>query len=132
MCWQATGYRRTKNPRIWSVHDLERIARGRYAQAQEASAPTEQAPAQVEAPEPGLAELRAPMEGSFWSRPAPTEPAFIQVGDTVKADARVALVEVMKTFTPIRATAAGTFVQWAVGDGDPVQPGQVIGWVRPE
>ena len=21
--WQATGYRRTKNPRIWSLHDLE-------------------------------------------------------------------------------------------------------------
>jgi hypothetical protein len=21
--WQATGHRRTKNPRIWSLHDLE-------------------------------------------------------------------------------------------------------------
>ena len=23
--WQSTGYRRTKNPRIWSVHDLEAL-----------------------------------------------------------------------------------------------------------
>jgi len=22
MCYQATGYRRIKNPRIWSMHDL--------------------------------------------------------------------------------------------------------------
>lgn len=130
MSWQATGHRRTKNPRIWSIHDLERLARGRVVEAQQAVAEAEDA-ATVEAPEEGLLELRAPMEGSFWSRPAPTEPPFIHQGDAVAADARVALVEVMKTFTPIRATAAGTFVQWAVSDGDAVRPGQVIGWVRP-
>ena len=22
-CYQSTGYRRVKNPRIWSLHDLE-------------------------------------------------------------------------------------------------------------
>ena len=26
--WQGTGYRRTKNPRIWSLHDLEVLGRG--------------------------------------------------------------------------------------------------------
>ena len=27
--WQASGYRRTKNPRIWSVHDLEVLCSSR-------------------------------------------------------------------------------------------------------
>ncbi len=27
MCYQSTGYRRVKNPRIWSVHDLEVLTR---------------------------------------------------------------------------------------------------------
>ena len=26
--WQSAGYRRTKNPRIWSMHDLELLAGG--------------------------------------------------------------------------------------------------------
>ncbi len=128
MAWQATGYRRTKNPRIWSVHDLERLARGRLAQIQVEAPPPA---AEIPAPEPGLVAIVSPMEGSFWSRPAPSEPAFVQEGAALAADARVALIEVMKTFTPIRAGSAGHFVQWAVADGDGVSPGQVIGWLRP-
>jgi len=28
MAYQATGYRRVKNPRIWSLHDLKALGRG--------------------------------------------------------------------------------------------------------
>ena len=132
MSWQATGYRRTKNPRIWSVHDLERLAAGRLAQVRHTleDATTEEV-GQAEAPEDGLVPILAPMEGSFFSRPAPDQPAYVAVEGAVQPDSRVALIEVMKTFTPIRAGAAGAFVQWAVSDGDGVVAGQVLGWVRP-
>jgi len=40
----------------------------------------------------------APMSGRFYSRPSPTEPPFIQAGDTVKHGQTVGLLEVMKTF----------------------------------
>jgi 3-methylcrotonyl-CoA carboxylase beta subunit len=29
MSYQAIGYRRIKNPRIWSLHDLAELTRGR-------------------------------------------------------------------------------------------------------
>ena len=28
MAYQATGYRRVKNPRIWSLHDLAALSEG--------------------------------------------------------------------------------------------------------
>ena len=127
--WQATGYRRTKNPRIWSLHDLEILTRGRAAAneevAQEASAMAHVAP-----PEPGLIAVAAPMEGTVWQRPAPDQPPFRAPGDPVAVGDTLALIEVMKTFSPIRATVAGELAAWAVAEGAGVEPGQPVAWIR--
>lgn len=132
MAYQPIGVRRIKNPRIWSLHDLEVLSRGIQG------APTEavevDATADVPPPEdvPGATAVRAPMEGSFWSRPGPTDPIFAPPGTKVGAGDTVGLVEVMKTFTPIKAPIAGTVVSWRLEDGSPISEGEVIGWVAPE
>ncbi|MCB9778131.1 MAG: propionyl-CoA carboxylase [Alphaproteobacteria bacterium] len=138
MAWQGTGYRRTKNPRIWSLHDLEVLAAGRRA----ADAPAADEAADVEsgaeqedraaAEAAGLVAVEAPMEGSFYQRPAPGDPAFVQPGARVAAGETVGLVEVMKTFTPVRAERAGTVERFAAVDGASVRPGQVVLWLRPD
>jgi 3-methylcrotonyl-CoA carboxylase beta subunit len=131
MAWQATGARRVKNPRIWSLHDLAVLASGRGAAAvDEAAAPAAAGPP-VEAPEAGLISILAPMEGTFWMRPAPGQPALCALGAEVEAGGAVALVEVMKTFSPVRAPAAGRLVAWAVADGEGIRAGAVLGWLRP-
>jgi len=129
MAYQPIGVRRIKNPRIWSIHDLEVLAQGIPATT-EAVAPVEAA-VEVEAPAdvPGAVAVRAPMEGSFWSRPGPTDPAFAPPGASVGAGDTVGLVEVMKTFTPIRSPIAGKVVRWRLEDGAPIAEGEVIGWV---
>jgi len=71
------------------------------------------------------------MEGSFWSRPSPDQAVFAPPGTAVGDGDTVALVEVMKTFTPIRAPGAGTVVAWVVRDGDGVEAGALLGWLRP-
>ena len=38
------------------------------------------------------------MSGRFYSRPSPTEPPFVNAGDTVEHGQTVGLLEVMKTF----------------------------------
>lgn len=43
----------------------------------------------------------APLSGRYYARPAPGEPAFIEVGDEIQAGQAVALLEVMKTFNRI-------------------------------
>ena len=129
MAYQSTGYRRVKNPRIWSIFDLEVLtaARGPAAEVvQEA-----QFSQQIEPDEDGLIAVTAPMEGTFWSRPSPTAPAFLAAGHPASPGGTIALIEVMKTFTPIRAAVAGELVRWTLKDGDAVSPGQVLGWLRP-
>ena len=131
MSWSSTGHRRTKNPRIWSLHDLEVIGGGRRAVAATAARAAVEAPVSVEAPEPGLVAVVAPMEGTFWSRPSPGSPAFVALGAEAQAGEGIALIEVMKTFTPIRALARGVLVSWVVADGQGVRPGALLGWLRP-
>jgi biotin carboxyl carrier protein len=129
MCYQAPGTRRIKNPRIWSIHDLEVLHGGRRA----APAPVERAEkrALTPAPEPGLKPLASPMEGTLWHRARRRSPRSWRSAPAVSPGETVALVEVMKTFTPVRADAAGTLVAWARQDGEAVAAGDVIAWLRP-
>lgn len=130
MAYQSIGYRRVKNPRIWSLHDLAVLTEQRARAAlKEASA--EVAEEVVELDEEGLVALRAPMEGTFYQRPSPGAPPFVHEGAAVAAGQTVGLVEVMKTFTPIRSGTAGTLRRWRKHDGDAVQPNEIIGWVQP-
>ena len=51
--------------------------------------------------------IRAPMLGTFYRSPSPGEPAFVEVGQRVRADDTVCLIEVMKLFPP-RSRPAST------------------------
>jgi biotin carboxyl carrier protein len=109
-------------------NDLEVLAAGRVRRA-EAATP---APAAVaEAPEPGLVAVASPMEGSVWSRPNPGAAPLAALGARVEAGETIALVEVMKTFTPVRAPQAGVLVAFTCADGDPVSAGAPVAWLRP-
>lgn len=130
MAYQSIGHRRVKNPRIWSLHDLEVLTRGVAAGPETAAAPEAPEGSSSEAPEEGAVPLRAPMEGTFWVRPSPRSPAFAEVGATVSAGDTVGLVEVMKTFTPVRSEGTGALLAYAVADGEAVAGGQVVAWLR--
>jgi len=134
MAWQSIGHRRTKNPRIWSLHDLAVLAAG--VRAAPVAGPDAAGPAAARGAEPtpdapDWEPVRAPMEGTFWSRPAPGEPPLAATGAPVTAGQRIALIEVMKTFNPVRVAGEGVLARWAVADGAPVEAGQLLGWVRP-
>jgi len=131
MAYQSSGTRRIKNPRIWGLHDLEVLYAGRAAVPAQAEPSAPKGGASEEPPEPGCVGVRAPMDGSFWGRSSPGEDPYIADGGEVVSGATVALIEVMKTFTPIRATQDGYWVGWVVDDGAPVVAGQLIGWIRP-
>ncbi|MHC4380302.1 MAG: acetyl-CoA carboxylase biotin carboxyl carrier protein [Planctomycetota bacterium] len=50
--------------------------------------------------------LRAPQAGRFYDSPDPDSPAFIQVGDTLEVGRTIGLLEVMKTFSPVKYSTA--------------------------
>jgi acetyl-CoA carboxylase biotin carboxyl carrier protein len=51
--------------------------------------------------------LRSPMVGTFYASADPESPAFVNVGDAVKPDTVVCLVEAMKVFNEIKAEVTG-------------------------
>lgn len=51
-------------------------------------------------------EIKTPIDGIFYCRPTPDSPPYVNEGDIIEAGATLALVEVMKTFNPIRYDAS--------------------------
>ncbi len=64
---------------------------------------------------------RAPMVGTFYASSSPDKPAFVSVGQTVKAGETLAIIEAMKMFNPIEAEVAGTVVAILGENGSPVE-----------
>lgn len=64
---------------------------------------------------------RAPMVGTFYTSSAPDKPAFVSVGQAVKAGETLAIIEAMKMFNPIEAETSGTIVAILGENGQPVE-----------
>jgi acetyl-CoA carboxylase biotin carboxyl carrier protein len=74
--------------------------------------------------------VTAPMLGTYYGAPKPGEPAFVQVGDSVAADAVLCIVEVMKLMNSVTAGAAGEVTAIFVKDGDLVEFEQPLFAIR--
>jgi acetyl-CoA carboxylase biotin carboxyl carrier protein len=97
-----------------------------------ASTASEPAPAARPAPAEGLLPVTAPMVGKFYAAPSPSDPPFVTVGAKVAAGATVGLIEVMKVFTSIKTETAGVIEVILVGNGELVEFGQTLFWIRPD
>ena len=56
-------------------------------------------------------EVRAPMSGVFYRKPAPDQPTYVEIGDTVKKKQILGLLETMKVFQKIKCPANGKVVE---------------------
>lgn len=79
----------------------------------------------------GCVEIKAPVMGTFYRRPEPGKPPFVEVGTNVKADDTVGLLEVMKVFTAVKAEVAGVIEAVLVEDAQLAEFGQALFQVRP-
>lgn len=95
----------------------------------EASHPAARA-APTEIP-PGTIAIRAPMLGIFYRSPAPGEKPFVEVGQRVRADDTVCLIEVMKLFNSIRAGVDGEIVGVFAENSALVEFDQLLICVKP-
>ena len=102
------------------------------AGAQAPPAPSASPAPTAPAVESGLTEVRAPMVGTFYRRPSPDEPAFVEVGAKVSAGDPVCLIEVMKLFTTIEAPVAGTVEAIQTEDATLVEFNQLLFLIRPD
>jgi len=81
-------------------------------------------PAQLE--EEGLIPIKAPLLGIFYRAPKPGAPPFVEVGDYVREDDTVCLVEVMKLFNTVKAGDKGRIVKICAESGEMVEYNQTL------
>ena len=65
--------------------------------------------------------VTAPMVGTFYASQNPESPAFVKVGQKVKAGDTLGIIEAMKMFNQIEADVAGTVLAVLVSNGQPVE-----------
>lgn len=75
--------------------------------------------------------VRSPMVGTFYGAPAPGEPPFVEVGQSVEPDSIVCIIEVMKLMNSIEAGTRGVVREILVPDGAGVEYGEVLMVIEP-
>ena len=80
----------------------------------------------------GLAAVHSPLPGTFYRAPKPGAPPFVDVGDPVREDTVVGIVETMKMMTPVHAGVRGTVSEFRTGNGEFAEIDSVLLLVQPE
>lgn len=73
-----------------------------------------------------ITEIVSPMVGTFYSAPAPGEPPFVSVGDSVKPGQTVCIIEAMKLMNELEAEVSGQILEILVENGQPVEFNQPL------
>ena len=80
----------------------------------------------------GMTAIRAPMVGTFYRKPGPQDPPYVEVGDRVAAGDPLCLIEVMKLFTTIESPVAGRVSDVRAENEDLVQIEQLLFVIEPD
>ena len=75
--------------------------------------------------------VKAPMVGTFYRSPSPSEPPFAETGQEVKKGATVCIIEAMKMMNHIEAPVDGTISRVLVENGEPVEFDQPLLVIKP-
>lgn len=75
--------------------------------------------------------IKSPIIGTFYRKPSPDKPMFVEVGSTIKAGDTVCVIEAMKLFNEIESEVSGKIVKVLVEDASPVEFDQPLFLVDP-
>ena len=81
--------------------------------------------------ESNLITVKSPIIGTFYRKPAPDKPVFVEVGDTVSEGSVLCVIEAMKLFNEIESEVSGKIVKILVDDSSPVEFDQPLFLVDP-
>lgn len=95
-----------------------------------ANAPPRSEPATAIVPSGGVP-VTAPLLGTFYTRPKPSEPPFVSVGSPVEADTVLCIIEVMKLMNSVVAGVRGTVAAMHANEGELVEHGQLLFSITP-
>ena len=70
--------------------------------------------------------IKSPIVGTFYRKPSPEKPPFVNVGDTVSEGDVVCIVEAMKMMNEIKSEYSGKIISILPSDGQPVEFDQTL------
>ena len=106
-------------------------------QSQPAPSPSPQPAAPADGQSAGSSEdskyitIKSPIIGTFYRKPAPDKPPFVEVGDSIKEGDVLCVIEAMKLFNEIEGEVSGKIVKVLVDDASPVEFDQPLFLVDP-
>jgi acetyl-CoA carboxylase biotin carboxyl carrier protein len=101
-------------------------------QTQQTPIITKETEIKQEEPVKKLLEIKAPMVGTYYRRPAPDKAAYVNVGDEIEPGKVVCIIEAMKLFNEIESEIRGKIVKIMLDDSSPVEFDQVLYLVEPK
>ena len=75
--------------------------------------------------------VKSPIIGTFYRKPAPDKPNFVEVGSDINTGDTVCVIEAMKLFNEIESEVSGKIVKVLVDDSSPVEFDQPLFLVDP-
>ncbi|MBR39847.1 MAG: acetyl-CoA carboxylase, biotin carboxyl carrier protein [Flavobacteriaceae bacterium] len=97
--------------------------------SQEPSAPLPSAPVAQE--DSNYITIKSPIIGTFYRKPSPDKPNFVEVGDSISEGSVLCVIEAMKLFNDIESEVSGKIIKILVDDSSPVEFDQPLFLVDP-
>ena len=116
---------------------VQQLVAAPIVQGPTASAPLEVAQTQpVSAAAPAVEDskyitIKSPIIGTFYRRPSPDKPLFVEVGHSISEGDVLCVIEAMKLFNDIESEVSGKIVKVLVDDSSPVEFDQPLFVVDP-
>jgi len=88
-------------------------------------------PAPVAPRDNGNVRVESPMVGTFYRAPAPGSAAFVEEGDAVAPGSTLCILEAMKLMNEVKSEIEGIVRKIHVGNGEPVEYGQLLFELEP-
>jgi len=98
-------------------------------QSPQETKPKEEAPAKEDTSK--YVEIKSPMVGTFYRKPSPDKPPYVNVGDEISEGQVLCIIEAMKLFNEIESEVNGKIVKVLVDDATPVEYDQPLFLVEP-
>ena len=75
--------------------------------------------------------IKSPIIGTFYRKPSPDKPLFVEVGQTIAEGDVLCIIEAMKLFNEIESEVSGKIVKILVDESSPVEFDQPLFLVDP-
>ena len=100
-------------------------------QAQPAAPAIQEASAPVAEDNSKYITIKSPIIGTFYRKPSPDKPVFVEVGQDIKEGDVLCIIEAMKLFNEIESEVSGKVVKILIDDSSPVEFDQPLFLVDP-